>query len=70
MIPGEQNPCDIQVLQVPAHSSIPSLNRRGRGRPRPNGIVITVYNVASEVIKITGDEDSGEGRVFKVQAEA
>lgn len=70
VIPGEQNPYDIQVLQVLVHSSIPSLNRRGRGRPRPNRTVITIYNVASEVIKITEDEDSGERRVFKVQAEA
>lgn len=60
----------MQIPQVPVHSSLPSLNRRGRGSPRPNRAIITVYIVASEVIKSTGDEKMGEGRVLKVQANA
>ena len=44
--------------------------RRGRGRPRRSRPTIVVGNTTWEVIKVAGDEQSGEGRVFKVQAEA
>lgn len=43
--------------------------RRGPGRPRCNRAAITVGNAVWEVTKIAGDEQSGEGRVLKVQAE-
>ena len=44
--------------------------RRGRGRPRRNRIAIAMGNAIWEVTKIAGDEQSNEGRVLKVQAEA
>ncbi len=68
--PGEQNPSDGQVLQAPVHSSPPRMVCRGRGRPPRSRTAITVCNAVWEVTKIAGDEQSGEGRVLKVQAEA
>ncbi|CAO1606377.1 hypothetical protein XANCAGTX0491_009874 [Xanthoria calcicola] len=67
---GEQNPSDGQVLQAPVHSSSPRMVRRGRGRPPRSRTAITVCNAVWEVTKIAGDEQAGEGRVLKVQAEA
>ncbi|KAL8799826.1 MAG: hypothetical protein Q9200_007435 [Gallowayella weberi] len=65
---GEQNPSDAQVLALMASS--PRVARRGRGRPRRSRPTIVVGNTTWEVTKVAGDEQSGEGRVFKVQAEA
>ncbi|KAI4192966.1 MAG: hypothetical protein LQ350_008522 [Teloschistes chrysophthalmus] len=66
---GEQNPSDAQALQALMASS-PRVARRGRGRPRRSRPTIVVGNTSWEVTKVAGDEQSGEGRVFKVQAEA
>ena len=51
-------------------ASSPRVARRGRGRPRRSRPTIVVGNTCWEVTKVAGDEQSGEGRVFKVQAEA
>lgn len=40
---------------------------RGPGRHRRSRPVIAVGNAIWEVTQITGDEQSGEGRVLKVQ---
>ena len=69
-VPGEQNPFDAQVPQAPVYSSNSPMARRGRGRPPHSRTAITVCNAVWEVTKIAGDEQTGEGRVFKVQAEA
>ncbi|KAI4222239.1 MAG: hypothetical protein L6R40_008597, partial [Gallowayella cf. fulva] len=66
---GEQNPSDVQALQALMASS-PRVARRGRGRPRRTRPTIIVGNTTWEVTKVAGDEQSCEGRVFKVQAEA
>ena len=50
--------------------SSPHIAHRGRGRPRRSRPTIVVGNTYWEVTKVAGDEQSGEGRVFKVQAEA
>ena len=44
--------------------------RRDRGRPCCSRTAITVGNVVWKVTKIAGDQQSGEGRILKVQAEA
>ncbi|KAL8809568.1 MAG: hypothetical protein Q9223_007908 [Gallowayella weberi] len=66
---GEQNPSDAQTLQALITSS-PRMTGRGRGRPRRSRPTIVVGNITWEVTKVAGDEQSDEGRVFKVQAEA
>ncbi|KAL2052497.1 hypothetical protein ABVK25_007369 [Lepraria finkii] len=63
-----QNPSDTQALQALVHSS-PRVARRCRGRPRRSGPAITVGNTTWEITKIAGDQQSGEGRVLKVQAD-
>ena len=65
---GEQNPSDAQALQALMASS-PRVART-RGRPRRSRPTIVVGTTTWEVTKVAGDEESGEGRVFKVQAEA
>ncbi|KAL9580022.1 MAG: hypothetical protein Q9212_004739 [Teloschistes hypoglaucus] len=67
---GEQNPFDGQVLEAPVHSSPPCMVRIGRGRPPRSRTAITICNGVWKVTKIAGDEQSGEGRILKVQAEA
>ena len=68
-IPGERNLSDAQVPQAPVHSYIPRMARRDRGRPRRSRTAITVSNATRGVIKIVGDEQLGDGRVLKIQAE-
>ncbi|KAG8526797.1 uncharacterized protein KY384_008226 [Bacidia gigantensis] len=66
--PEEQNPSDTQALQAPVHS--PRVARRCRGRPCRSRPAIALGNTTWEVIKIVGDQQSGERRVLKVQVEA
>ncbi|KAI4260742.1 MAG: hypothetical protein LQ352_000134 [Teloschistes flavicans] len=66
---GEQNPSDAQVLPALMASS-PRVARIGRGRPRRSRPTIVVGKTTWEVTKVAGDEQSGEGPVLKVQAEA
>ncbi|KAL8794593.1 MAG: hypothetical protein Q9182_007609 [Xanthomendoza sp. 2 TL-2023] len=66
---GEQNPSNAQTLQALITSS-PRITGRGRGRPQRSRPTIVVGNTTWEVTKVAGDEQSDEGRVFKVQAEA
>ncbi|KAI4192512.1 MAG: hypothetical protein LQ350_008634 [Teloschistes chrysophthalmus] len=67
-----KNPSDAQAPQAPQAliASSPPVARRGRGRPRRSRPAIVVGNTTWEVTKVAGDEQSGEGPVFKVQAEA
>ena len=44
--------------------------RRGRDKPRRSRFTIVVESTCWKIIKVAGDEQSNEERVFKIQAEA